>query len=141
VKRVNPVQIVLYLLLVFASGALVGAFGHKLYSANAVSASPKSPRPDHKAFREKYIKDHESRLKLDASQTAKLGSILDDTNAKFKAARDRNEPEMKQIQQEMRDRIREMLSADQKPEYEKMLKERELKRQRERERGGSPGGY
>ncbi|MBI3684402.1 MAG: hypothetical protein HY235_28850 [Acidobacteria bacterium] len=135
--RRSSLMVGVYLLLVFLSGALVGAFGYRLYSAKAVGATARSVRSQgHDAFRQRYLKDMESRLKLDASQMQKLVAILDETRARYKATRDRMDPEMKQIQLEQRDRIRGILSADQKPEYEKMLEERERKR---REQSHGPG--
>jgi hypothetical protein len=66
----------------------------------------------------------------------KLVVILDESKARYKAARDRIDPEMKQIQQDQRDKIRQMLNDTQKAEYEKMLAERERQR---KETGRGPG--
>jgi vacuolar-type H+-ATPase subunit E/Vma4 len=46
------------------------------------------------------------------------------------------DPEMKQIQREQRDKIRDMLKPEQKAEYEKMLEERARKQKQASSSGG-----
>jgi hypothetical protein len=111
---------------VFASGAGVGAFGHRLFTTQSVPPERKSF--NHEAARQKYLDDFRTRLKLSDVQVAKLVVILDDAKARFKQARDKMDPEMKQIQEDQRNRTREMLNPDQRAEYEKMLIERDRKR-------------
>lgn len=126
VKRSNP-TVALYLLLVFGSGALVGAFGHRLYSAKTVTAGQNEKRSP-EALRQKYLKDYESRLSLNADQMQKLVVILDDTKAKYKATHDTIDPQMKRIAAEQRERINAMLNEGQRVEYAKWLDEREKRR-------------
>lgn len=126
VKRSNP-TVALYLMLVFGSGALVGAFGHRLYSAKSVTASQNEKRSP-EALRQKYLKDYESRLNLNAEQMQKLVVILDDTKAKYKATHDTIDPQMKRIASEQRERINAMLTEGQRVEYAKWLEERERRR-------------
>jgi hypothetical protein len=123
----------IYLLLVFVGGLLAGGFGHRLYYAKSVDAKSVSG-PD--AFRQRYLNDMQTRLHLAPEQMQKLVVILDESKARYKAARDRIDPEMKQIQQDQRDKIRQMLNDTQKAEYEKMLAERERRR---KESGRGPG--
>jgi len=123
----------IYLLLVFVGGALAGGVGHRLYSAKSVNAKAVTG-PD--AYRQRYLNEMQDRLKLDAGQMEKLVVILDESRARYKAARDKVDPEMKQIQQDQRDQIRVILSDSQKSEYEKMLAERERRR---KESGRGPG--
>ncbi|MBL8179476.1 MAG: hypothetical protein JNK48_32655 [Bryobacterales bacterium] len=125
-KRSNP-MVVLYLLLVFGSGALVGAFGHRLYSAKTVTAT-QGDRRTPEALRQKYLKDYESRLKLNSDQMQKLVVILDETKARYKATHDSIDPQMKRIAAEQRERINSMLTEEQKVEYAKMLEERDRRR-------------
>nr|MCU0246613.1 hypothetical protein [Bryobacter sp.] len=51
--------------------------------------------------------------------------ILDYTRDRYRAARERMRPEMKQIQDEQAEKIRAMLNEKQRSEYEKILEERE----------------
>jgi hypothetical protein len=126
VKPSTP-TVVLYLSLVFFSGALVGGFGHRLFTEKSViAAKSESKKPED--IRQRYMKEYETRLRLNSDQMQKLVAILDHSKARFKAAHDRMDPEMKEIMEEQRNAIRAMLLADQKPEYEKMLEERERRR-------------
>lgn len=126
VKRSNP-MVPLYLLLVFGSGALVGGFGYRLYSANTVNAE-QTQKKSPEALRQRYLKEYESRLKLNPGQMQKLVVILDDAKAKYKSAHDTIDPEMKRIAAEQRQRITSMLDDTQRAEYAKMLEERERRR-------------
>lgn len=123
-QRSGPI-VALYLLVVFLSGALVGVFGHRLYSAKTVGAAAEPKR--HESYRKRYLQDMETRLKLDAEQKVSLVKILDEYKGRFDTARRKVDPEMRAILEEQRGRIREMLRPEQKAEYEKMTLERERK--------------
>lgn len=134
----NPLWIATYLLTVFLSGALVGAFGHRLYSAKGVSAA-KPNVSSHDAARQRYVLEMQTRLHLDDGQKASLIGVLDDFRQRYRTAREKIEPEMKQIQSEQRDKIRGLLREDQRGEYEKMLQE--MDRRRQRDNSGRGGGF
>lgn len=111
------------LLLVFASGALVGVFGYRMYSTSPVSAKGQRPSPDE--WRKRFVDEMQQRLDLNAEQLKQLDQILDYTRDRYRAARERMRPEMKQIQDEQAEKIRAMLNEKQRSEYEKILEERE----------------
>ncbi|MBN9663490.1 MAG: hypothetical protein J0H49_35145 [Acidobacteria bacterium] len=125
----------LSLILVFASGTVVGALGYRSYSLNTVSAKnppPKSPED----YRREYIAEMQRRLSLQTQQVQKLETILDETRVKYRELRERSKPEMKAIQDAQTAEINAMLTPPQQAEYEKFRKEREEKRkaeQREKE--------
>jgi uncharacterized membrane protein len=128
----------LSLLAVFLSGAVVGAFGHRLYMVRSVYSVPATVQPPPakpEDFRKKYIEELSTRLHLDEVQLGKLNTILDQTREKFHQARERSKErsrtESAQIRQEQRNHVRAMLKPDQLTEYEKIIQERD---NRERER-------
>jgi hypothetical protein len=122
--KFSKLALSLYVLLIFASGVVVGIFAFRLYTVNSVAANaPRSPEE----WRRQYVADMRTRLHLDAAQLGKLNGILDDTRARFTAAHDRIRPEMDQIHRDQQDQVRAMLTGTQRQEYEKMLKEREAK--------------
>ena len=133
--RRSNLSLALSLLVVFASGAVVGVLGHRYYSLNTVVAkgAPKSPEE----YRKQYMGEMQSRLKLDTAQEQKLAQILDETREKFRVHRDKTRPEMKAIQDEQVARINEMLNPGQQLEYAKMRKERDDKRKAD-EKARSP---
>jgi hypothetical protein len=121
--------------LVFVSGAAVGAFSLHLYNAHSVSARTSRPRnPDE--YRKRYTGEMKTRLGLNAEQTAKLNSILDETRNKFDELRDRSKPEMDAIHKDQIDRINGILTEPQRIEYEKLRKERDQNRQKNRQPPG-----
>jgi hypothetical protein len=121
-----------YLVLVFASGVLVGGFGHRLYSTSSVIAtSPAERQPNRpEDFRKKYVAEMQSRLQLNSSQLEQLNGILDVTRERYRELRERTRPEMKQIQQEQVEKIQAILNPGQQQEYAKFREERERERQR-----------
>jgi len=124
-------KVALYLVLVFVSGVAVGAFSLHLYNANSVSARTSRQRGPEQ-YRELYIKEMKSRLGLNEEQTGKLGNILDQTRNKYDELRERSKPERDAIQKEQIDHINGMLNEGQRGEYEKLRKEREANRQKNR---------
>jgi hypothetical protein len=112
--------IVLYLVLVFVSGVLVGGFGVGLYSRRW-SAERLSPDE----MRKRYEEEMRSRLNLNAEQAEKLHAILEATRIRFHELREKYRPEVQAIQQSQVDSINTILDAKQQAEYTKLREERE----------------
>jgi hypothetical protein len=93
--------------------------------------APRNPEE----FRKRYMEEMKSRLKLTADQVTKLSVILDETRARVRSTRESIEPEIRQIRDEQQEKVHQILSADQRPEYDKMRQEREAEIKR---RGGRP---
>ena len=135
----------LYLVLVFLSGALVGGFGHRLYTMNSVSASTVNrPRPED--FRKRYVEEMRTRLKLTPVQQQQLSQIMDGTRDRYRELHERTKPQLdaikaeeKEIQGQHRQEVRAMLTDPQRSEYEKMIAEREKHRQEEAARKAAQG--
>jgi len=119
-----------YLALVFASGAVVGALGHRMYTVSAVSAKT-IPPPDE--WRKKYVADMKSRLKLRDEQLLRLNIILDETRSRVREVHARQQPEIDQIKHEHTLKVAGILDPDQKVEFDKFVKERQEREERERQ--------
>jgi uncharacterized protein YukE len=134
---------VLSALLVFFSGAVLGAFTYRLYSISPVQSGkdagspPKKLSPDE--WRKKYVSDFANAVKLDSQQITALNGILDRTrdefdklNEKVKPERDAvNEkwrPDREAIQNHQVENINGLLRPDQRPLYEAFRAERERQR-------------
>ncbi|MBL8237104.1 MAG: hypothetical protein JNM66_06785 [Bryobacterales bacterium] len=124
-KRSN-FTIALYLLFVFAGGAAVGAFGHRLYTVKAVSATSNRKTPDE--YRRDYMAEMKQRLSLSDAQAVDVEKVLDATRDRYREFRERTKPEMEKIQTDQTTSIRGILSEQQMREYDKMRAEREQKR-------------
>ena len=133
--KLSRLTIALYVALIFACGVVLGVFGHSLYAVTTVNS--KSPKPEE--LRKKRIAEMQTRMKLSDEQVAKINSIYDETRAKFHEVRERYRPEMDALENAQRDKVRSILSDEQRAEYEKMLKEREQQQKHDGGRGPGPG--
>jgi hypothetical protein len=141
--RFLKLSVALQVLLVFASGALVGGLGFRLYTHRSAPTPPPETRKRPDGFRrQRYIDDLHARLGLRADQVQQLSAIVDSTNHRFGELRKRVDEEvlkqmsgdLKVIQQEQQDKIRAILDASQRTAYEKILVERAKRRMEERSR-------
>ena len=132
--KLSRLTIALYVGLIFASGVVLGVFGHSLY---AVSTVKSNPTPE--AVRKKRLAEMQTRLKLSDEQFAKINSIYDETRAGFHEVRERYRPQLDALEKVQREKVRSILSPEQQAEYEKMLKEREQHEKQNGGRGPGPG--
>lgn len=126
----------LYALLIFASGGVLGALTHRLYTVTTVSATETRPSPDE--WRKKYMAEMQARLHLTPDQILKLNIYLDETRSLVREAQAKVKPEIEQIKHDQREKIKTMLDEKQKVEYIKLLEERDRREQQSR-MGNGPG--
>jgi hypothetical protein len=112
----SKLSALLSLILVFASGAVLGAFAYRLYSATPVltRGSPGGPPPARMGpaeFRKRYAADLTKEMKLDADQIKRLNIILDQTNEEFQTLNQKMKPEQDALD-EKRDAFREKYRPD-----------------------------
>jgi len=153
--KLSRATIVLYVGLVFLSGAVLGFFANRLYSASTVSASKtgygfsvgtgssaKNPPPTPEEFRKWLTGYYQKRLKLTDDQVQKMNLILDESQAQVKAVHARMDPELDAVRANQITRMNLMLTAAQQTEYETMRKERQEKEKEKQgqRRNGRPGG-
>jgi len=130
----------LYVFLVFLSGAVVGAFAHRLYVVNTVV----NAKPDE--YRRKLVDEMRSRLSLSDAQVAQLTPIFDATKARYHEVKNRwdaqakeaAKPELKAITQDQVAQIKAILSAGQRAEYDKFLAERARRHELEKRQEKRP---
>ena len=123
-------SVLIYLTLVFLSGAAVGVLGYRLYTVQSVTARNRPPSPED--MRRQYVEDLRTRLKLRPEQLTELTQILEATGKRFHEMRKKWSPEVRAIQDEQTAKIRAILDGPQQAEYEKMLQERDRHRRRGR---------
>jgi uncharacterized protein YeaO (DUF488 family) len=131
--KLSRLTIALYVGLIFASGVVLGVFGHSLYAVTTVRSNPPED------LRKKTLAEMQKRMQLSSDQVSKINSIMDETRARFHEVRERYRPEMDALQKDQRDKVRSILSPTQLTEYEKMLKEREEHQKQNSGRGQGPG--
>jgi hypothetical protein len=139
------------LILVFASGALVGAVAHRLYMVNTVSSGkspdgappPPGKKMDPDEIRRHILADMKEKIKLDDGQVDQLDRIYDQTREQFDQMRrtmnEQMKPERDAIWAAQVEKTKGILRPDQLPLYEKYRADRELERKK-RPHGPGPGG-
>jgi len=135
----------LYMALVFASGAVLGVVGNRSYTAyyaannNTKVRRDKDRRPPTpKEYREGYISFMQKRLNLSSDQVTQIGLIFDETRAQFEELQQRTIPEQMSIGNGQTERIRAILSDEQREQFELLRKERE---DRNKRKGNNRGGF
>lgn len=128
----------LSLLLVFASGILVGVVGHRLFMVKSVS-SARPPRPDPEERRRHLVSEMRDRVKLDNQQVQQLNTIYDQTRQKFDELHKRGSEESRAIWERQKESIKAILRPEQVPLYEQYQKERDEQHKRDVERRQQEG--
>jgi hypothetical protein len=152
----SKLSAILSLAFVFVSGAVLGAFAYRLYSASPVSGTlnapaPPPPKKGPEEYRKWYVSTLSKELKLDAAQLQQLNGILDTTrdefaklDEKYKADRDalrektdafnaKVRPEREAIHTHQVDQINAILRDDQRAAYASFRAERERQRRIQRD--------
>jgi hypothetical protein len=136
----------LSLILVFMSGALVGAMGHRLYVVKTVEGTtstniPQPPRMSPEEARRRIIADYRDKVKLDDQQIEQVDQIYDQTREQFKEIQKKFNNEGQAVWKRQTQEIREILRPEQQPLFEAYRAEREADRKKHRGPGpGGPGG-
>jgi hypothetical protein len=120
----NRYSAILYLVLVFASGILVGVVSHRLYVTSTVSATAAAAPRTMDEVRKKYLAEMRAKVGVNDSQLATVNRILDDTKHKFDDLSKKEKPLHDAIQQEQIDAVSALLTPEQKIAYDNWRAER-----------------
>jgi hypothetical protein len=129
------------LLLVFFSGAVVGAFGYRVYNTAPVSfrGGPSPERKQDPEVRRKQLIDEDTReVHLSPEQVVKLEKVYDDTREKFTLWQQKMNSESQGMREEQVTQIKAFLTPEQVVLFDKLRAKRDA--QREQHRKGGPGG-
>jgi Spy/CpxP family protein refolding chaperone len=114
-------------LVVFLLGVLLGGVGNHLLGERVWGQQTINTPPTRNELVGRMTRD----LQLTADQQKQLGAIVDDTRAQWRTLYTTIEPQHEQIRQQSRDRIRAILTPDQKPKFEEFM--RRLDEQRKKD--------
>jgi uncharacterized protein YnzC (UPF0291/DUF896 family) len=113
----SRITIALYLVLVFASGILVGVESHRLYATTSTARANNSPQ-NMSEFRRRYLDGMKTQVGVDDTQLAQINNILEDTKKKVNELAALEKPLHDRIQQEHIDQIKDLLDPQQKIAYD-----------------------
>src|SRR5580700_10163041 len=120
----SRISIALYLILVFASGILVGVVSHRLYATTSTASANNSPK-SMTEFRRLYLDGMRTQVGASESQIVQINAILEDTRKKVDELAAAEKPLHDKIQQDHIDQIKELLSPQQRIAYENWRAARE----------------
>jgi Spy/CpxP family protein refolding chaperone len=118
-----------WLALVFVLGTALGtvlgyAFAHRSYASTAPAQLTSEQRRAQK--REQLARD----VNLTAEQQSQVNAILDQAQIEYKAIHAVSDPQVDAVRQKSRDKIRQMLTPDQKPKFEEFIRRMDEERKR-----------
>jgi uncharacterized protein YnzC (UPF0291/DUF896 family) len=120
----SRLTIAFYLVLVFASGILVGVESHRLYATTSTARANNSPQ-NMSEFRRRYLDGMKTQVGVSDAQLAQINNILEDTKNKVNELAALEKPLHDRIQQEHIDQIKDLLTPEQKVAYDNWRAARE----------------
>jgi hypothetical protein len=120
------ISIAIYLVLVFASGIMVGLVSYRLYATKTASANNS---PGMSEFRKRYLDGMRTKVGASETQIVQITRELDATKQRFDALAAEEQPLHDKIQQEHIDNIKALLNDRQKLAYDNWRAERERAKQ------------
>jgi hypothetical protein len=127
---------ILYLVLVFASGILVGVASTRLYAVKASVPTVTPPRTMAE-LTNRYVTEMRQKVGVNDEQATAVTRILADTKKKYDDLRREERPMRDKIQQEQIDAIDALLTPEQKPAYAAWRAERQKSYQKVRSRSSA----
>jgi hypothetical protein len=131
---------VLIVFVLFILGIALGSVGTYLVTERVLAARPLGAplrylaTPANNGHMAMYTRD----LNLTPDQQSEIQGILNDTRAKYGELHAKLDPEYEDVRQQGRERIRQVLTPDQRPKFEELLRQIDEDR---RKRAGSPEGH
>jgi len=117
-------------LMVFLLGALLGGLGNHLWGERVWGKQTPVGPPT----KTQIIADLTQQLELTPDQQKQLTGIVDDTRAQWRTLYSTIEPQHEQIRQQSRDRIRAILTPEQKPKFEDFVHRLDEQRKKDDQR-------
>jgi hypothetical protein len=132
--KANQTKARVIIVAVFVLGLAAGALSTNLYQRLTNSGPARVDRPHGKPT--DYVLDKlNNRLNLTSDQQASIREILQGTFSQYDGIKKDIEPRMDVVRQQGRERIRDVLTADQLPKYEEMVRERDAEREKLKNEG------
>lgn len=126
------VKIVGLLVLIFLLGAVAGSLGYRLLEEKGALASS-TRTPPGASRRGEVVEKFTRELNLTSEQTQRLNAIFAENEQKFSELHKSFKPQADAIRQEGRNRIRAMLTDEQKTKFENMMKRMDEERRQRAE--------
>jgi Spy/CpxP family protein refolding chaperone len=104
----------------FALGVALGSVGTYVVTTRVQAARPQATLAHNPArTMAMYTRD----LNLSPDQQTQIQAILNDTRARYAGLHEKLDPEYEQVRQQGRDHIRQVLTPEQRPKFEDLLRQ------------------
>jgi uncharacterized membrane protein (DUF106 family) len=113
-----------YLILVFASGILVGVVSHRLYMTTTANAKEPAVPKSMQEFKRRYLEDMRQKVHASDAQISQVSQILDDTKRKFDVLHAQEKPMRDKLYQDQLTQIRAVLDDQQRAAFDRWHEER-----------------
>jgi Spy/CpxP family protein refolding chaperone len=117
----------LLIFVLFILGLALGSVGTYLVTMRVQAARPQGTlarNPGHAMAM--FTRD----LNLNADQQSQILAILNDTRARYTELHQKLDPEYEQVRQQGRERIRQILTPEQRPKFEDLLRQMDEERRK-----------
>jgi Spy/CpxP family protein refolding chaperone len=111
----NNRKAIALIVLVFVLGVALGAVGHTFFDRHVLGARPQTPP--------RGVARLTKELNLTPDQQKQIGEILADMQHRFDALHQQMSPQFDQIREQGHDQIRQILTPEQRPKFEDLLKQ------------------
>lgn len=127
--------VLLWLLIVFVSGTAVGVAGYRYFSPANSAREDRKP-PSREQLRQEYRAKLRERVGLSEEQLTQITTILDEAKNVSDGKRNAFEADIREVQNQARERIRQVMTPEQRERYEAWRAERKREREKhDRDRG------
>jgi type II secretory pathway component PulJ len=116
----------LLVLLVFALGIGLGSLGTYVVTTRVLAARPQQPAHNPANTMAMFTRD----LNLNGDQQKQIQAILTETRARYAEIHSQADPEYEQARQAGREKIRQVLTQEQRPKFEDLLRRMDDERRR-----------
>jgi Spy/CpxP family protein refolding chaperone len=124
VQQKASLWLALIFLLGIALGGVLGyAFAHRSYAAPPAQLTAEQRRAQK---REQLARE----VGLNAEQQSQIAAILDQAQTEYRAIHAVSDPQIDAVRQKSRDKIRQLLTPEQKPKFEEFLRRMDEERKR-----------
>jgi Spy/CpxP family protein refolding chaperone len=122
---VSPWKVILATLVIFTAGLFTGAVGVRQFATPPARFRPGPDNPFQPwMLREQFVKYLDSQMNLTPEQREKIGSIVHESQQRTQILTGLIEPEMREELKNTRQAIREVLTPEQRGQYDEILKKR-----------------
>ena len=111
---------VLLVFVLFVLGLALGSMGTYLVTTRVLAAHPQAA-PAHSPAHTMEIFTRD--LNLNPDQQIQIQAILNDTRARYAELHEKLDPEYEQVRHQGRERIRQILTPEQRPKFEELLRQ------------------